>query len=150
MKGDSSNLGLRWRGMNPFLEPLSLKSWAYRNVRNVRLEFTETNTHQDHVIAHVIGASVFGYFIFDETAFLLLDIGFIWHIYLDGEMGLRPQPVAIAELETDDATKSQLQNEVDAALQQRETTRPILLKTCRMPLLFKPLIFLCARTHVGC
>ena len=79
----------------------------------------ETNTHQDHVIAHVVGATVLGYFVFDETVFLLLDIGFIWHLYLDGEMGLRPHPVAISELETDQATKSQLQREVDAALQQR-------------------------------
>jgi len=79
----------------------------------------ETNTHQDHVIAHVVGATVLGYFLFDETAFLLLDIGFIWHLYLDGEMGLRPHPVAISELETDQSTKSQLQREVDAALQQR-------------------------------
>jgi hypothetical protein len=79
----------------------------------------ETNTHQDHVIAHVVGATVLGYFVFDETSFLLLDIGFIWHLYLDGEMGLRPHPVAISELETDQSTKSQLQREVDAALQQR-------------------------------
>ncbi len=82
-------------------------------------EVAETNTHQDHVIAHVIGATVVGYFVFDETAFLLLDIGFIWHMYLDGEMGLRPHPVAIAELETDQSTKTELQAHVDAALQQR-------------------------------
>jgi len=79
----------------------------------------ETNTHQDHVIAHVVGATVIGYFVFDETAFLLLDIGFIWHLYLDGEMGLRTHPVAISELDTDQPTKTQLQREVDAALQQR-------------------------------
>lgn len=79
----------------------------------------ETNTHQDHVIAHVVGATVLGYFVLEETAFLLLDIGFIWHVYLDGEMGLRPHPVAVAELETDQTTKSELQREVDAALQQR-------------------------------
>lgn len=71
------------------------------------------------MIAHVVGATVIGYFVFDETAFLLLDIGFIWHLYLDGEMGLRPHPVAISELEREQSTKSQLQREVDAALQQR-------------------------------
>jgi hypothetical protein len=86
----------------------------------------DTNTHQDHVIAHVIGATVLGYFIFDETAFLLLDIGFIWNIYLDGEMGLLPHPVAIVELEVDDQTKTQLQSEVDAALQQRTSTIKLL------------------------
>jgi len=58
----------------------------------------ETNTHQDHVIAHVIGATPLDDFIWDETAYILLDIGFIWNIYLDMEMGLVPQSLAIAEL----------------------------------------------------
>ena len=57
-----------------------------------------TNTHQDHVIAHVIGASVLRYLVWDETAYLLLDIGFIWNIYLDAEMGLMPETLALAEL----------------------------------------------------
>ncbi len=74
-------------------------------------EIQETNTHQDHVIAHVIGATVLGYFTADETACLLLDIGFIWTIYLDGEMGLVPQAMAIAELEIDDETKAQLRDD---------------------------------------
>src|SRR5688500_20394810 len=65
-------------------------------------EPAETNTHQDHVIAHVIGASVLGYFVWDETAYLLLDIGFIWNIYLDAEMGLMPQVGALAELQMDE------------------------------------------------
>ncbi|HKY42457.1 MAG TPA: hypothetical protein VJM50_05145 [Pyrinomonadaceae bacterium] len=73
----------------------------------------ETNTHQDHVIAHVIGATPLGHFIWDETAFILLDIGFIWNIYLDLEMGLVPQSVAIAELEADEATKSELRAKVE-------------------------------------
>ena len=58
----------------------------------------QTNTHQDHVIAHVIGATPLGHFIWDETAYILLDIGFVWNIYLDLEMGLVPQAAAIAEL----------------------------------------------------
>ena len=57
-----------------------------------------TNTHQDHVIAHVIGATPLGHFIWDETAYVLLDIGFVWNIYLDLEMGLVPQSLAIAEV----------------------------------------------------
>ena len=68
----------------------------------------ETNTHQDHVIAHVIGATPLGHFVWDETAYILLDIGFIWNIYLDMEMGLVPQRVAISELEADEATKKEL------------------------------------------
>ena len=61
----------------------------------------ETNKHQDHVIAHVIGATPLEYFIHDETAYVLLDIGFIWNIYLDMEMGLVPQRMAISELGVD-------------------------------------------------
>jgi hypothetical protein len=80
----------------------------------------ETTTHQDHVIAHVIGASVLGHFVWDETAFLLLDIGFIWNIYLDGEMGLVPHPVAVAELEADEIVKSELRADVDLLLLGRE------------------------------
>ena len=73
----------------------------------------ETNTHQDHVIAHVIGATPLGNFIWDETAFILLDIGFIWNIYLDLEMGLVPHTVAIAELDADHETKNELRSKVD-------------------------------------
>ena len=65
----------------------------------------ETNTHQDHVIAHVIGATPLGHFIWDETAYIVLDIGFIWNIYLDMEMGLVPHRLAISELEADDEKK---------------------------------------------
>lgn len=80
----------------------------------------ETNTHQDHVIAHVIGATPLGHFIWDETAFILLDIGFIWNIYLDLEMGLVPHSVAIAELEADEEIKNELRAKIDLWL--RETT----------------------------
>ena len=55
------------------------------------------------MIAHVIGASVLRYFVWDETAYLLLDIGFIWNIYLDAEMGLMPEAAALAELEVDES-----------------------------------------------
>src|SRR5215217_5849829 len=61
----------------------------------------ETNKHQDHVIAHVIGATPLGHLIHDETAYVLLDIGFIWNIYLDMEMGLVPQRLALSELNVD-------------------------------------------------
>ena len=77
----------------------------------------QTNTHQDHVIAHVLGATPLGHFIWDETAYLLLDIGFVWNIYLDGEMGLVPQSLAINELEADDAKKSELRSYVDQWMQ---------------------------------
>jgi hypothetical protein len=64
----------------------------------------ETTTHQDHVIAHVLGATIYGWFIAGEAAHCLLDIGFLWTIYLDGDMNLLPQGVAIADLDSDTAT----------------------------------------------
>lgn len=66
----------------------------------------ETTTHQDHVIAHVVGATVLGWVVAGEAAHLLMDIGFLWSIYLDGEMNLLPQGVAIPELEGDELTSA--------------------------------------------
>ena len=66
----------------------------------------ETSTHQDHVIKHVLGATVLGWVIAGEAAHFLLDIGFLWTIYLDGEMNLLPQGVAIAELDGDDVNSA--------------------------------------------
>ena len=74
----------------------------------------ETTTHQDHVIAHVLGATVFSYFIFDEALHVLLDIGFVWTIYLDGQMMLLPQVAAVIELEADAETRSELNREIES------------------------------------
>lgn len=86
----------------------------------------ETSTHQDHVIKHVVGATVLGWTIAGEAAHLLLDIGFLWTIYLDGEMNLLPQGVAIAELDGDDvnsADRTELAFDADLlASEGRETT----------------------------
>jgi hypothetical protein len=76
----------------------------------------QTNTHQDHVIAHVLGATVLGTFVFDEALYILLDIGFVWTIFLDGEMGLLPHPVAISELELDAERKGQIKADTDLLL----------------------------------
>jgi hypothetical protein len=65
-----------------------------------------TTTHQDHVIAHVLGATVLGWLIAGEAAHLLLDIGFLWTIYLDGEMNLLPQGVALSEMDADELTSA--------------------------------------------
>lgn len=67
---------------------------------------SETTKHQDHVIAHVLGATVLGWLIAGESAHLLLDIGFLWTIYLDGEMNLLPQGVAISELDAAEITSA--------------------------------------------
>jgi len=71
----------------------------------------ETTKHQDHVIAHVLGATVLGWFIAGEAAHFLLDIGFLWTIYLDGEMNLLPQGVAISEMDANEITSAD-KNEV--------------------------------------
>ena len=86
----------------PFRNPNS----AIRN--RVSWSPHETGKHQDHVIAHVRGATVLGFFIADEAAHVLLDIGFIWTIYLDGEMGLVPQSVAVSELDLDETARAEL------------------------------------------
>jgi hypothetical protein len=74
----------------------------------------ETGTHQDHVIAHVIGATILGYFVLEQAIHILLDIGFIWTIYLDGEMGLLPQSVMISELEVDAEMRVRLREEIQS------------------------------------
>ena len=96
----------------------------------------ETNTHQDHVIAHVIGATVLGFFVWDETAFFLLDIGFIWNVYLNGEMGLVPHPVAINELEAPEAVKRELRADVDLLLMgnQNQTTNRVIRPSFYSPI----------------
>jgi len=76
----------------------------------------ETNTHQDHVIAHLIGATVLGYWVFDETLYVLLDIGFVWSLFVDGEMGLLPHPVATAELGVNEQTLSEIRADIDGLL----------------------------------
>jgi len=77
---------------------------------------SETDRHQDHVIAHVLGANVLGYFVIDEAVHLLLDMGFIWTIFLDGQMSLLPQSVAVSELETDSFIKEELNRDLDLLL----------------------------------
>lgn len=76
----------------------------------------DTTTHQDHVIAHVVGATFLGYFVFEETLYILLDIGFIWMIFLDGEMGLLPHPVAVSELEVEGEAREQIKTDIDLLL----------------------------------
>ena len=92
----------------------------------------DTTTHQDHVIAHVIGATVLGYFVFEEALYILLDIGFVWTIFLDGEMGLLPYPVAVSELEMDGETKEQIKADIDVLLG-NEASSEKLLRLTRAP-----------------
>lgn len=68
----------------------------------------ETSTYQDHVIAHILGATALGYFEHDLAAHILLDIGFFWTIYVDGEMALVLQSLAIKEFELTKEIKTDL------------------------------------------
>ena len=68
------------------------------------------------MIAHVIGTTALAYIILDDAIHLLLDIGFIWKIYLDGEMGLLPHPVAAAELEVTEELRAEIKSEIDLLL----------------------------------
>ena len=88
----------------------------------------ETTTHQDHVIAHVIGATVLGYFVFDEVLYILLDIGFVWGIFLDGQMTLLPHPVAIKEI----GMEPQMREEIEAEVALLLGDKPSLEKLSRM------------------
>src|SRR5437588_11804013 len=76
--------------------------------------FKETTTYQDHVIAHVMDALILGHFVFDEAAYIVLDIGFVWTIFIDGQMALLPQMVAIDDLDTTDEMKTELKRELDS------------------------------------
>lgn len=87
----------------------------------------DTSTHQDHVIAHVVGATALGYMLWDEAVYILLDIGFMWMIYRDGEMGLMPHPVAVAEIETTEPNRNQIKADVDALLATGEAAKDLQL-----------------------
>lgn len=71
-----------------------------------------TGTHQDHVIAHVVGATVLGYFKADDALHLSLDIGFIWTIFADTEMGLVPESLALKELNISAEERARLSAEL--------------------------------------
>jgi len=89
-------------------------------------EPNETTTHQDHVIAHVIGATVLGYFVFDEVLYILLDIGFLWAIFLDGQMTLLPHPVAVSELEIDEQLREGVKTDIGVLLSDNPAAHQLL------------------------
>ncbi|HKS29171.1 MAG TPA: hypothetical protein VJS44_15190 [Pyrinomonadaceae bacterium] len=78
--------------------------------------------YQEHVIAHLLGATALGYFILDDAAYVLLDIALVWTVYTSGEMALMPQAVVIADLEADETVKRDLLSDIDL-LHREETER---------------------------
>jgi hypothetical protein len=92
----------------------------------------DTSTHQDHVIAHILGATVLAFFEFDEAMHLLLDMGFIWTIYLDGEMGLLPHGLLVSELDMGRDEKQELLADIEL-LQRQEGAVTQLSRMIRPP-----------------
>jgi hypothetical protein len=86
----------------------------------------DTTTHQDHVIAHIVGATVLGYFVFEEALYVLLDIGFVWTIFLDGEMTLLPHPVAIEEIEIDEQIREEIKADITLLLGDNSSAEKLL------------------------
>lgn len=73
----------------------------------------DTSRYQDHVLAHVEGATALGYFIIEDAAYVLLDIALIWTIYASGEMALMPQRVVVSDLEIEESVKEELLADVE-------------------------------------
>lgn len=73
----------------------------------------ETDAHQDHVVAHVVGATALGYFAREEALHLLLDIGFYWVIYPDAQMTLLHENLVLAGLD-DDEERGRLRADADS------------------------------------
>ncbi len=72
-----------------------------------------TSRYQDHVIAHVEGATALGYFVIGDAACVLLDIALILTVYTSGEMALMPQGVVIHDLEAEEGVKAELLSDID-------------------------------------
>ena len=73
----------------------------------------ETDAHQDHVVAHVVGATALGYFTRDEALHLLLDRGFYWVIYADAQMTLLHENLVLAAV-NDEGERARLRADADA------------------------------------
>lgn len=86
----------------------------------------ETSTYQGHVINHVLGATVLGWVIIEDALHVLLDVGLLWTIYVNGEMSLMAQHVAIQDLASDTVNReevSQLTSDAQFLISQgREAT----------------------------
>ena len=66
----------------------------------------ETSTYQHHVIKHVLGATVLGWFIAEDAVHFVLDVGLLWTVYVNAEMNLMALFVAIEDLKSDELPKS--------------------------------------------
>ena len=65
----------------------------------------ETSTYQEHVTKHVLGATILGWAVIGDAIHFLLDVGLLWTIYVNAEMNLMAQAVAIQDLVGEDVTR---------------------------------------------
>lgn len=93
-------------------------------------QLKDTTTHQDHVIAHVVGATVLGYWVLDEVLYILLDIGFVWIVFLDGQMTLAQHPVAVSELDATQVTRDEIKADIDLLLGDNSSVDTLLRVKC--------------------
>jgi hypothetical protein len=68
----------------------------------------EISSYQDHVIKHVLGATVLGWAVIEDAMHVLLDVGLLWTIYVNAEMSLMAQAVAIEDLASEQVTRSDI------------------------------------------
>ena len=68
----------------------------------------ETSTYQHHVIKHVLGATVLGWVLIEDAMHILLDVGLLWTVYVNAEMSLMAQGVAIQDLESETVSRSEV------------------------------------------
>ena len=76
----------------------------------------ETSTYQGHVIKHVLGATVLGWVVIEDAMHVLLDVGLLWTIYVNAEMSLMAQSVAIQDLESDEVNRAEIE-QIDSEAQ---------------------------------
>ncbi len=77
----------------------------------------EISTYQHHVIVHVLGATVLGWVAIEDALHILLDVGLLWTIYINAEMSLMAQGVAIEDLESEELNHDEvIQLTADAQL----------------------------------
>ena len=79
----------------------------------------------------MLGATFLGYFVFEEALYILLDIGFVWTILLNGEMGLLPHPVAVSELAIDEGRKQQIKADIELLLNNNGESTTLITQTQR-------------------
>ena len=82
----------------PITSSTSQEEWA----------LVETSTYQDHVIKHVLGATVLGWVVIEDAMHVLLDVGLLWTIYVNAEMSLMAQSVAIEDLESNELSHDEV------------------------------------------